>query len=281
MENTASMRTVVQALLLVAVVCLCAGIASAGSFSSGDEIGSPLPAGATLYGDATWHDRAFWLTHNVQTQQGAVILHDLDPGMWVTSFWMEAMLYIGNGDTTGADGLSFCFGDLPEADFGEKGAGTGLRVMLDTFDNWDDPNDHCCRIRVTYGNDLVAESELIDLRPLISEEVWNEEYGHYEVTHEPQWFGLAVGVEDTGEVIVLQNLNPGFPGGWYTEAAGEIEGWDPQPNWRFGFGARTGSYADWHGVWDVTIETTAVPEPGAIVLLALGGVALLRRRPTA
>ncbi len=274
MKSCSPIRTGIHALVSVAVICVCACTASAGYFSSGNVIGSPLPGEANLYGDATWHDRAFWLTHNGQFQEGSVILDDLDPGLPVASFWMDVMLYIGNGDTMGGDGLSFCFGDLPAAGFGEKGAGSGLCVMLDTFENWDDPDDHYSRIRVTYGGVFVAESDWIDLRPMISEYVWNDEYGYEELIHEPQWFPLAVGVDETGEVLVL---GPGL----YAEVLGQIDDWNPQPGWQFGLGARSGWYTDIHGVWDLTIETVPVPEPASMVLLAAGGLALIRRRRTA
>lgn len=82
------------------------------------------------------------LTSNANSLQGSLIFGDVLGGAEVTRFTVQFKLYLGNGSGNPADGFSFSLAsDLaadptaPTASFGEEGAGTGLIVAFDTYDN--------------------------------------------------------------------------------------------------------------------------------------------------
>ncbi len=79
-------------------------------------------------------DGVLKLTKGPGGKQGAFIIDDLDNGAPIRAFTVTFDLFIGGG--TVADGLSFNFAsDLPNSSFSEEGAGTGLTVSFDTYDN--------------------------------------------------------------------------------------------------------------------------------------------------
>jgi hypothetical protein len=77
------------------------------------------------------------LTYNENSQQGTVILDDLDAGQAIESFAVRFKLQIGPGSGNPADGTAFSFGPEVTADsnFGEEGTGNGIIVCFDTYDN--------------------------------------------------------------------------------------------------------------------------------------------------
>ena len=44
-------------------------------------------------------------------------------------------IVVGGGTALPADGYSFSFGDIPNTSWGEEGAGAGITVAFDTWDN--------------------------------------------------------------------------------------------------------------------------------------------------
>jgi hypothetical protein len=285
---------IAPALLAVAAVALLSPAAWAGSFTSVGAATSPT--GINYYGSAYWSSqRQFVLTPNLSSRQGSVLLPDLDGGLAITSFSMTAKLYIGGG--SGADGMSFCFGDLPQAPWCEEGTGSGLIVRLDTWNNswWEDPDnpgqpwyppddpppcdpppwdpddpdfgatsggdpifhdDYYNRIEIVYNGQQVAVSDTRTLR---------KAEGFSLLTVSVDALGNCVLTHDNGIQALL-------------EMQFLIPGWNPEAGWQFGFGARTGGFYDWHEVSDLEISTTPIPEPGAMALLTLGGLAILARR---
>jgi len=128
--------------------------ALAGSFTS--DFSNPAQTGFTLNGGSRPSGDPYpviangylALTFAELSEQGAIVLDDLDPGKTVGSFKASLKTRIGGGTSTPADGMSFYFGTAPldGVSFGEEGPsdanGTplsdpGVTVCLDTYDNVD------------------------------------------------------------------------------------------------------------------------------------------------
>src|SRR5687768_11578778 len=124
-------------------LALLSSSAYAGTFTTDFNAGTP--AGMNLYGSAeilpddsgntTNTTGVLKLTQLVGSSQGGAILDELDPGATVTGFEANFRVHIGRG--SGADGMSFFFGDFGTAAHGEEGPGTinGLTVVFDVFNN--------------------------------------------------------------------------------------------------------------------------------------------------
>ena len=102
--------------------------------------------------------------------------------------------------------MSACLGDLPDAPFGEEGAGEGLRVRLLT--SWD-------RLEIMYDTELV-------LRRHVAREAWRA--GHF-VPVRIAYDRAGLSVHVAGVALVRDVV---------------LSTWSPRPTWRFGVGARTG-----------------------------------------
>ncbi len=106
----------------------------AATFSSGFSDG--VPPGSTLFGSAKVENGVLKLTTATNAQLGSLVIDDFLAGAEVIQFSARFRLAIGGGTALPADGVSFNFApDLPDAPFGEEGAGSGLSVSFDTFDN--------------------------------------------------------------------------------------------------------------------------------------------------
>ena len=123
-----------------AAALLVASSAPAGSFFS--DFNSALPLGTAVYTNTVWsatggytNSGCIKLTTATASQNGAfIITNDLDSGTPVVSFTANFKMLIGGGSA--ADGVSFNFApDLPLNAITEEGAGTGLTVEFDTFQN--------------------------------------------------------------------------------------------------------------------------------------------------
>jgi hypothetical protein len=138
--------------LLACFVALCFSVvqARAGLFTNdfNVDIGTAIITGTDLNGDgkpdAEWRatggvgDSGYVsITDAVGSEQGALILPDLDAGEAIGGFQADFDIRIGGGSARPADGISFVF--APEVDdasnFGEEGFGTGLSLCFDTYDN--------------------------------------------------------------------------------------------------------------------------------------------------
>lgn len=224
---------------LLAGLSLCSG--RAGTFNT--DFSSP-PAGASLYGDqgdanaGVIEDGVLKLTKAVGSQQGGFIIDDLDGGATVTGFTATFKLLIGGG--SGADGFSFNFAsDLPDGAMGEEGAGTGLTVSFDTYDNG---GGEAPAIDVKKGGVVIASTKGIG-------GVFRNN------TFQPVRINVDIdGSLDlsVGTTVVYTNLL-----GAFTPTAG-----------RFGFGARTGGAYDNHWVDDLSITTRLDTPTGPVALSA-------------
>ncbi len=213
----------------------------AGSFSSNF---STAPAGASLYGDTgtgeagVIEDGILKLTKNVGSMQGGFIIDDLDGGNAITGFTATFKLLIGGG--SGADGFSFNFGpDLPDGSMGEEGAGTGLTLAFDTYDNG---GGEAPAIDLKKGGVIIASKKGVGgiFR--------NNQFNEVRVTVDNDG-SLDLSV---GGTVIFSNVI-----GAFAPSAG-----------RFGFGARTGGSADNHWVDDMNITTRTDAPVNPIVIAA-------------
>src|SRR6266853_1371576 len=135
--------------LFAGIIVLAFGLSwiEAGTYSTDFNSGVP-PAGMTLYGTALNYDDTsggitnsgvLKLTDTTGSQQGGAIIDDFDAGAPIGGFDATFHLYIGSG--TGADGMSFFFGDFNDAAYSEEGPGTinGLSICFDVFNNGGTP----------------------------------------------------------------------------------------------------------------------------------------------
>jgi hypothetical protein len=227
-------RTCSKLLFLSGAVAGLAILASAqaGNFTS--DFATP-PAGATLYGDGAdsgvIEDGVLKLTKAVGSMLGGFIIDDLDGGATIYGFTADFKLLIGAGSQ--ADGFSFSFGpDVPDAGISEEGAGSGLSVCFDTYDNG---GGEAPAIDLKKGGAIIASFKQGAIG-LMRKNAFVDV--HLEVKNDGS---LSLSVANTA---IFQNLV-----GAFAPTAG-----------RFGLGARTGGSTDNHFVDDLSITTvTAAP----------------------
>jgi len=240
-------------------VCLAAPLgAEAGSFST--DFNSGLPAGTASFNDAVIDNGVLKLTNAVNNQHGAFYVDPLDPGLAVQSFTATFKALVGGGTLdTPADGFSFNFADdLPASgSFSpeEEGAGTGLTVSFDSFDNqFGVPPAEAPAIDVKVGGITIASF----FTPI----------------------SQGLGMDFLDVVIDLHadgTLDVSYGG--VAAFTGLATGYTPITDGQFALGGRTGGFNDNHWIDDLSIVTSttagaAVPEPATLALFALGIAAL-------
>lgn len=131
-------------LAAVAVLAIgAAGVCHAGSYSNDF---STNQGAASLRRSAIVDSGSLRLTPNGVSQEGSLVIDDLDPGARVTSFDARFDLAIGPGSVPPADGVSFSFGAPPAATYGENGTGAGLAIVFDIYDNGEIPTPPVIRV---------------------------------------------------------------------------------------------------------------------------------------
>lgn len=153
---------ILKAALLTAA--LAGTTAFAGSFTS--DFSNPNQSGFTLTSNfaarpdgSTFEpvitDGHLILTYNENSEQGTIVLDDLDGGAAIDGFTARFKLQIGPGSGNPADGTAFCFGSdiTSDLNFGEEGSGTGVIVAFDIYDNG---GGEAPAIEVKYGGASVA-----------------------------------------------------------------------------------------------------------------------------
>lgn len=236
-------RHIIAKLIPLALIANAAEI-DAGSFMF-DFNSDPPPPEMTLYGSAFID--SFGGLDNTGTlklteayiggQQGLVLLDDLDGGAPMTEFSASFGLRIGGG--TQADGFSFNFAnDFPDdlSDWvAEEGAGTGLTISFDTYDNgaFEAP-----AIDVKLGGSVIASVNDLDFP------IWMYRTDTFvDVT-------IALGID--GKLNLSVSGTPVF-----TDL---FVGLVPTPG-RFAFAARTGGSTDNHWIDNLNIQTSsALPD---------------------
>jgi hypothetical protein len=220
----------------LAIACLCgwalvgggANLALAASYTN-DFVADPI--GAQLFGDAIVENEVLKLTINQNGQIGSMVLDDLDPGKKVAAFVATFKLRIGGGTATPADGFSFSFApDLPDGAFGEDGAGSGLTVAFDTYDNG---GGEAPAIDIRFGGITLATKRYSLLR-------------------------TGTGYVDVKIQVSADGMADVFYRG--TPVLTNVAGYKPIGG-RFGFGGRTGGLNDNHWLDNLSIETTPLTTP--------------------
>ncbi|KOO21822.1 hypothetical protein Ctob_007228, partial [Chrysochromulina tobinii] len=180
------------------------------------------------------------LTSEQTKQISALVTHEhlmADPRQLYVAASFD--LYIGGGTGGGGEGVSVCFGDLPDAPFGEEGAGDGLRVSLLTSTG---------RLEVRYAGELIVS------RPMESSLVRLARFVRVSVAYMSTGLRVLVGG--------LPLINGLILGGWL-----------PRRSWRFGLGSRTGeARTDVHRLDNVLVVSGAEVEArGSSVEVASNG----------
>jgi hypothetical protein len=220
-------------LRLAGIAALLAAALSATAASFFSDFNSGLSAGTAIYGNSSIPATSGYtnsgyvlLTPNLMSQIGGfVITSDLDAGTPVYGFVARFKAYIGDG--TAADGISFNFAsDLPLGTISQEGAGSGLTIEFDTYNNGGADN---IGIDVKVGGAEVATNPFTGLR-------------------QGAWVDVLVQLHPDGTLDVM------YDGNWiYTNLSTGFS--IPYTGGLFGFGAFTGAVTDTQGIDNLSITT--------------------------
>jgi PA14 domain/Bacterial Ig-like domain len=220
-------------LRLAGIAALLAAALSAPAASFFSDFNSGLPAGTAIYGNTSipatggyTNSGYVLLTPNLQSQIGGfVITSDLDAGTPVYGFVATFKAYIGDG--TAADGISFNFAsDLPLGTISQEGAGSGLTIEFDTYNNGGADN---IGVDVKVGGAEVATNPFTGLR-------------------QGAWVDVLVQLHPDGTLDVM------YDGNWlYTNLSTGFS--IPYTGGLFGFGAFTGAATDTQAIDNLRITT--------------------------
>jgi hypothetical protein len=224
------------------IVALLAAALSAPAASFFSDFDSGLPAGTAIYGNSAilpttgyTNSGCLLLTPNVGSQIGGFLIsNDLDAGNPVYGFVAQFKAFIGGG--TAADGIAFNFAnDLPNAATGVEGAGTGLSVEFDTYDNGA-PDEIGIDIKV--GGSEVATFPFGGIRQNAWVDVIIQLHpdGTLDVMYDGNWVYLNLNVASLG----FPSANTGC---------------------RFGFGGVTGGSWDTQAIDNLSITTVTNQGP--------------------
>ena len=141
---------------------------------------------------------------------------------------------VGGGTPTAADGFCFVLGsDIQDVTFREEGAGTGLILSFDTYDNG---GGEAPAIDVLYGGDTIASRKL-PIGVLRTGDVFAE---------------VDLRVNRDGTLDLIYGTNAIF----FNLA---LPGYKPFDAGRFGFGAATGGSNDDHWIDDLRLAVNIAP----------------------
>ena len=222
-----------------------------------------IPAGSEVYGTTVveWIDDdgengVLQLTVPEASQNGSWIVEDFSEGQTIGEFEASfQMLMGGNTSADPADGMSFSFGrNIPDNVFNpaENGAGDGLRVA---FDSWDNGGGEAPAIEIFIGGKSRAIAHFEGSRRLVEA----DEYVIDPDTDEPA--DLFTGDEFVDVIVSLKGgkLNLEYKG---LKIFTDLElNFNPVAGARFAFGARTGGANNNHWIDEVAITTFAIEKP--------------------
>ncbi len=212
-----------------------------------------VPENVTLVGTATMPgDGALHLTDAVNGQGGGIVVTNIDSGA-VNGFTLHAKVLVGGGSTPPADGFSIVWGnDVPTDNaFGEDGAGSGLVVSFDIYDN---------------GNET-PPAPSIDAR-WKGQLVGTVHMPYQQIETGDQWTDLYIRVESDGTLDVQYK-------GMVLFNNVQLPGFAPLTDAAFGIGARTGGLNENQWIDDLQIATTtgsATQPPQMAITKSANGV---------
>ncbi|MBC8242997.1 MAG: Ig-like domain-containing protein [Verrucomicrobia bacterium] len=208
-----------------------------------------VPDGTEVYGTAivdfaggVEDSGTLILTEATQSQQGSFVIEDFNEGANINGIGVAMKLRIGGpgedlgGSPNPADGFSFNFApDVPDGTWlSEEGAGSGISVCIDT---WDNGAGEAPAVDLKFGGALVASEKMPKADLLTGTEFTD----------------LIVRVETDGTVDVVYNDMLVFDN-VQTEFTGFANG-------KIGLAARTGGAFSVHAVDDLRIAVTRPPSP--------------------
>src|SRR5262245_61317191 len=171
------------------------------------------------------------LTKNINSQQGSIVINDLDAGAAVSGFTAALKVRVGGGTSTPADGFSFCWAtDLPDGAWSEEGIGTGITVAFDIYDNG---GGEAPAIDIKYGGATLASMKFPIGVLRTGTNFWD----------------VTIRVKPNGTLDVVYNTNV-----VYTNFS--LPNFSAISGARFGFGARTGGLNENQWIDDLQITTT-------------------------
>lgn len=235
----------------------------AGTFTANFDDGA-TPAGMTLADSAKIvatggvnNTGYLSLTDALGSLNGTALLDDLDGGNPIGGFTATMKLRIGDGGSQPADGFSISFGtDVQASGGGEEGSGTGLRVILDTYDNG---AGEAPALDIAWGGTIFAHTKWSGVTVLTDPPVVDPATGEAaSLQTGAVWAPLKIDLHPNGlldvvykGIVVYTNLV--VPG--YTPTAGQ-----------FAFSGRTGGSLETHWIDDLSI-TTVEPITGAATIV--------------
>ncbi len=254
----------------LAVLTLLAAMSVRGGIFSADFNDGQVPAGTTLIGNAIVDSSGgpdgsgcLKLTPAATSQNGGIVLPDLDNNNRIETFVATFNLHMGNGTTPPADGFSFNFGQAPvNATWGEQGivygAGlAGISVGFDVFDNGTADDQEAPEVCVRFYAGSPATPQLVARRKLTNQ-----------VKTGAGYVPVLIRMNNAGTLDVYVNNTALFTNLFIagTGSAG----------WRFSLAARTGGSYEEHWIDDLNITTvqqantkryikTSIPLPSPIL----------------
>jgi hypothetical protein len=226
------------AALVLAAPQTYAGVFSA-NFNECSTLPCAAPDGSVVFGTTVieptggvGNSGVLKLTKALPSQQGSFIINDLDAGQPVSGFDLRFKLRMGGGGATPADGFSFSVApNLPDGTWGEEGAGGGLSVVFDIYDNG---GGEAPSIDIKWPGQTVLRTSL---RPISFIRTTNE------------FVDVQIRLDPDGSLDVIYRGTP-----VYTDVL--LPGFQPTASVRYGFGGRTGGAVEDQWIDDVQLTTT-------------------------
>ncbi len=226
----------------------------AGTFTANFNSAAP-PAGLTLFDPAklvatggVGGSGYLSLTDAIGSQNSGAIINDLNNGQPIGGFTARMKILIGGGGSQPADGFSLSFGDdLPDGAISEEGAGNGLRVVMDTYDNG---GGEAPAMDIYYAGNVIAHTKFDGVTALTTPPILDPATGRAaSLQSDTNFVDLIIDLHPNGTLdVVYKGIVV------YTNLV--VTGYTPQAG-RFGLGARTGGAVENHWIDDLTITTVA------------------------
>ena len=220
------------------------------------DFNSGLPPNTAVYGSAFLSNGVLVLTTNGGGLQGGFLTADLAPGRVVRGFTASFKLRIANGSGQPADGFSFNWApNLPNDSTGEEGAGSGLTVSFDIYDNG---FGEAPAIDVKWNSNVVSHTSV----PL-----------SFLSAFDGSFRTASIRLNSDGTIDIIYNCTPVL-----THFA--VPGYAPQLGGRFLLGARTGGEYESHSIDDLALQldvdpTNGVPRITSVKTNGTGGLTII------